>query len=577
MKKIVALFALFSILVITGIGYAQKVKTVPMRPLTEVITTSVKPVSNSGTIELGFLTWGGDVATIYGEQKNIFKDEGLNVKLFDGNNFVTAAERAVKGETPYLRGTEGQVNLLAEIIPLEIFYQLTYSKGGDCVVVRDPNKIKSVKDFKGKKGVLQAYGPHLEYLNKLLADAGLTLNDVTLVFVPDITLPTYDTKGYATDPASAFRVDKSIDFAFVISPDANDLTSTKSEKASLSVKGSKKMLSTLTASKVIADVYGVRKDYNTTNPNEVQKLTHALLKSQEALAELVKSKNTKSLEYGQLMSKSAGLLFGDQSLVDYPDGLLLDCEFAGFPGNVQFFTGQGTTRTHKNISKEIQKGLVNFGLLSGEAPLGQVDFDYEQLKPGLKNTAGVTTVKPALTIDVKKVEQKIAQTTKNKTAYDIETTSWAEEGTLFITEIYFAPNQEDFSEDKYGKDFQKALEQIQTYDGAIFIVEGYADPLGVLKAKQNGESSQTLNLMIQNAKNLSYKRSQKVVADFLQFAKKRGYIVDESKFIPTGMGVNNPKYNPPKTKDEWNENRRVVFRLKNIEAELDEFTPLSEK
>jgi len=83
-----------------------------------------------------------------------------------------------------------------------------------------------------------------------------------------------------------------------------------------------------------------------------------------------------------------------------------------------------------------------------------------------------------------------------------------------------------------------------------------------------------INQMMQVAKNLSYQRAQSVVQSFLAHAKKRGIVLDESRLVAAGLGISNPKYNPPKTREEWAANRRVVFRLKQVEAEATEFTPL---
>jgi outer membrane protein OmpA-like peptidoglycan-associated protein len=143
-----------------------------------------------------------------------------------------------------------------------------------------------------------------------------------------------------------------------------------------------------------------------------------------------------------------------------------------------------------------------------------------------------------------------------------------------MVEIYFNPNQNAFSASQYTADFQKALEISQTYNGALIVVEGHSDPLGVLKAERKGELRQVLNEMRQSAKNLSLERSQKVREAFLSFCVNKGINIDESQFLPIGLGVSAPKYSPPQTEAEWNANRRVVFRIKQMEAEMDSFVPL---
>jgi outer membrane protein OmpA-like peptidoglycan-associated protein len=562
------------LLILTPQAMAQRAKYLDTpRALSAVLTGSAKSVRSSGATKLPVITWGGDIATIYANggsttaRGSIFDDEGLELEIFREDNFVTQAQKCLDGETPYLRGTMGMINLAgaafaAKGINLVPFYQLTWSTGGDAMVVR--GNIRRVRDLRGKKIAIQAYGPHLEYLGKVLADDGLSFRDVTLTWLPDLTLPPYDTKGMATDPASAMRADPTIDAALAIIPDALALTSGGSvgTGAEMSVKGAKILLTTKTASRIIADVYAVRSDYLERNRDAVEKLAHGLLRAQEALQLLQQQKSSRQAENLQMLGKAADVLLGSPQATADAEALLGDCEFVGYPGNVAFFTGQGTLRNFERLTSEIQSSLLSLGLLSAKAPLKHANWDYARLSAGLKNTAGVTLAKPAF--DPKKVEKKLA----------VETESWAEEGTLFLSEINFEPNQNDFPESKYAADFQKALELAQTYAGALFVVEGHSDPLGVLKAKQQNESPAVVNQMTQSAKNLSYERAQAVVKGFLAYAKRRGIALDETRFVPAGIGISNPKYNPPKTKDEWAANRRVVFRLKQVEAELTEFTPL---
>ena len=110
-----------------------------------------------------------------------------------------------------------------------------------------------------------------------------------------------------------------------------------------------------------------------------------------------------------------------------------------------------------------------------------------------------------------KIEQKIA----------VEPTTWAEEGTLFQIEINFEPNQSVFSETQYADDYTEALKISQTYGGSLIVIEGHSDPLGILKAKQKGESKVVVSQMEQQAKNLSLERSQAVRKSFLDYCKKR--------------------------------------------------------
>lgn len=538
------------------------------KPLTQVVTRGAGSVSSSGTIQLPLITWGGDVATIYASDSGVFKSEGLDVKLFLENNFPKQVEACLAGRTPYLRGTMGMINAASEVfkkhgIDLVVVCQLTWSTGGDALVTR--KNVRKPKNLKGKTIALQLYGPHMDYAANILRSSGVSLSSVNFRWFKELTFPTYDPKGKVVDPVSAFLEDESIDGVMCIIPDANALTSggKTGTGASGSVKGARIMLSTRTATRIIADVYAVRSDYYKANKSKVQAFTRVLLKGQESMRVLLAKKKERQSEYKKLMAHSADLLLGAPQATPDVEGLLADCTFVGYTGNVGFFTGKGTTRTLTNLTSEIQNSFIKMGLMSRRVALSKPDWDYKSMAEGLPTV--VSKPKPIKKkFNVRKVQEKIS----------VEPTSWAEEGTLFQVEIGFQPNQSDFPETKYANDFQKALEISQTYGGALIIIEGHSDPLGVLKAKQARKPAVEVSQMEQQAKNLSHSRASAVRKSFLSYCTRKGLQVDESQFVAVGMGIAKPKYNPPRTKQEWIANRRVVFRIKQVEAELSEFSPL---
>lgn len=546
---------------------SNKQQVLKAQPLIEIVSKKARSVK-SGTIQVPMILWGGDVATIYTADSGLFKAEGLDVSLFREDYFPNQVEKCLEGKTPYLRGTMGMINAASEVfkkqgIDLVVIYQLTWSTGGDALVTR--KNVKRPKDLKNKTIALQRYGPHMDYLANILQSANVSLRSVKLRWFRELYLPSYDTRGKIVDPVSAFLEDSSIDGVMCIIPDALNLTSGGKigTGAAGSVKGARIILSTKTASRIISDVYAVRSDYFNRNRGKVEAFVRALLKGEEALQNLLSRKSEKQREYRSLMSHSAELLFDSAQAVPDVEALLGDCQFVGYDGNVRFFTGKGTTRTLNQLTKEIQSSFNKMGLMTGKVTLLSANWDYSKLARGLSNVS----IKPQpikKRFDIKKVVKKIS----------VEPTTWAEEGTLFQIEINFAPNQSLFSENQYADDFRKALNISQTYGGSLIIIEGHSDPLGILKARQNRRSSVEVNQMEQQAKNLSLSRSRAVRTSFLKYSSKKGFKLDESQFVAVGMGINNPKYNPPRTKEEWAANRRVVFRIKQVEAELSEFSPL---
>ena len=551
---------------------ADNIEYLEAKPLREVVTAKARTVSTSGKLQLPMITWGGDVATIHTAEKGFFQKEGLHVELAVENNFPKQVEATLTGKSPYLRGTMGMMQAAAEVFEREgmelvVIYQLTWSTGGDAMVVRP--EIKKPADLKGKNIALQLYGPHMDYLANILNSGKVPLNSVKLRWLKELTLPTYDTGGRTVDPVNAFLQDDSLHAVMGIIPDALSLTSggEGGTGAAGSVKGAKILLSTKTASRVIADVYAVRSDYLKANRGEVEKLVRALMAGQEDFAKLQAEKTARRAEFQQVMSRAADLLLGSPQATPDVEALLGDCEFVSHAGNVAFFTGQGTTRNLSRLSKEIRTSFAQMGLTRGKISLADAKWDYSSLGRGLSNVGKVQTAsKPQF--DAKKVAAKVEE------RIAVEPTSWAEEGTLFQIEINFEPNQSEFSETVYADDFKKALEIAQTYGGSLIIIEGHSDPLGILKAKQNGEDKAVVHQMEQQAKNLSLSRSRAVRASFLEYCKKQKLVIDESQFVAVGLGVTTPKFSPPRTKDEWAANRRVVFRIKQVEAELTEFSPL---
>jgi ABC-type nitrate/sulfonate/bicarbonate transport system substrate-binding protein/outer membrane protein OmpA-like peptidoglycan-associated protein len=549
---------------------AAQVEYLDPKPLADVVQTQAKPVATTGKLMVPLITWGGDVATIAAQANDLFKQEGLDTELFLENNFPKQVEACLSGKTPLLRGTMGMINSAAEVfkaqgLDLTVVYQLTWSTGGDTMVVR-PN-IKSPLDLKNRTLALQLYGPHMDYVANVLHSAEVPLSSVRFKWLRELTIPTYDTGGKIVDTVDAFINDPAIDAAMVISPDALNLTSGGGggTGAAGSVKGAQVLLSTRTASRVIADVYAVRSDYFAKNRGSAEKFVRALIKGQQHLAAEM-AKKDKPVDYPKLLTQSADLLLGTPKATADVEGMLGDCEFVGYAGNVQFFTGQGTTRTFGNLNEEIQTAFSEMGLIKKRLSPVAANWDYTALASALGVAPAGGAVAPKF--DAQKVAAKVEK------QINVEPLQWAERGTLFQIEVNFAPNQDTFPKEQYAADFQKALSIAQTYGGSLIVIEGHSDPLGILKARQNNESAAVLAQMEQQAKNLSLLRARAVRQSFLDYCQAKNVKIDESQFIAVGLGIQTPKFNPPKTKEEWAANRRVLFRIKQVEAELSDFSPL---
>lgn len=546
---------------------------IDFKPLDQVVNTPVASVKRNADM-LPIITWGGDIATIYANGNalrtapgSLFAQNGLNYRLVREDIFADQVKQYMSGETPFLRGTMGMINLAADVLNKDprtkpvVFYQMTWSAGGDALVVK--NGIKSAKDLRGKTIAVQAYGPHVDYLVRVLKDAGLSFSDVKVKWLPDLT-------GTDNSPSAALY-EADVDAAFVIIPDALALTSggNTGTGAEDSVKGARILMSTKTANRVIADVYAVRNDYYQANRGEIEKLAKTLMKASEELKTLVGQRSNDTRNYNRVMASSAEILLDAPEAVADTEGLYADCEFVHFSGNVKFFDDMNYPRGFNAVTREINSSLKALGLVRGGSDqIAKSAFNYKQLDAGLANTQKAES--PRFNRD-----QVSALVSRKQQQGSLG------EGELFSFEVFFSPNQNTFSEDLYSKEFDRVVELASAYGGAIITVEGHSDPMGYLRAKKKGQQPVVLGRVKQSAKNLSISRAQAVRDAIMSYANARSVTIDPSQFEPIGHGISQPATGicgndpcVPKNEAEWRSNMRVVFRLIQVEAESDVFMPL---
>ena len=551
------------------------VQYVQSPPLTRVVDTPVGAVA-SGPVQVPIITWGGDIATIYANgnakataRDSIFGKAGLNLNLVREDVFAKQVGAYLSGKSPYLRGTMGMINMATEVASRDprtkpvVIYQMTWSAGGDALVVK--GGVKSAKELKGKSVAVQAYGPHVDYLAKVLADAGLSMKDINVKWVADIT-------GSGNSPAAALR-EGGVDAAMVIIPDAMALSSngTVGTGAEDSVKGARILLSTKTANRIIADVYAVRSDYLQANRASVESFVSGLAQGHEALRQLVANKASRAADYKKTMGAAAQILLDSAQAVSDAEGMYADAEFVGLAGNKAFFTGANNPRGFGQLNKEIGAAFGTIGLASQAAALDHAKLDYGRIGGGSSAPAAAPPAE-AQRFDSAKVATIVAKRQQQGNLG---------EGELFSFEVLFGPNQDKFPAELYADAFKKVASLAKTYGGAVITVEGHSDPMAYLRARKEGASTVVLGRTQQSAKNLSLARAVAVRDSVVAYAKSQGVSIDPSQFAVVGHGIAQPKSGmcsgepcAPKSEEEWKGNMRVEFRIIQIEAEASAFKPL---
>lgn len=572
-------------------------------------TTAVGATPSADKVQVPFITWGGDVATFHANgglktaPGTIFQQQGLNLTLTPGDDFIQQVRDYMNGKSPFLRGTFRMMGMASEVIGSDprskgvVLFQMTWS-AGDHAVARP--SVKTLKDLKGSKVCLQRGGPHEGLLADLLSDAALTWDDVTVVWAKDLT-------GSDQCAAAMFRKDPSIDVCFVISPDMLGLTSgLQSVGSGLegTVKGARVLASTAERSRSIADVYVVRKDFFDANRAWCEKFTAGYLKACEEVVDMKKQyESAGSKPFEKLLVMAQGIYGKDvlPTIEEDAYGLILDCAFVGHPGNVKFFTAKG------NLSgfEAFQKSALDLAQARG----------YAKVRAGLLPSGLDWSSKAFMTL-LSKTDASTGERFRPEAVMEeieaLNAGGLLDDNTIYDFSINFKPNQQEFSVTQYGVEFQKVVELSEKYGNAVVAIRGHADPTkilletvragttkGVLKRTGtrgsyqyflNGRpldlnSTQALVSSIQKgefdgvaginpretmqaALNLSRKRAEAVKDAVSAYAKQKGIVMDASQIQPLGVGIAEPVIPRPANMAEAEQNMRVEFRLIRVKAEV---------
>jgi ABC-type taurine transport system substrate-binding protein len=587
------LFSLFVSFLVTGAALGQKVnyleipKPFKNDPVFKTPMGSVK----SGILQMPFITWAADGVTIHangGEKPNagskLGRAAGTPVKLERVDEFDKQLRAYISGDSPFLRGTIGMINLASEgltaispeLTPV-VFLKLSWSTGADGFVAKGVEKLS---DLKGKTIVVQRTGPHMDLINVLLEDAGLTPADVTVKYVADITENPDNPVPGINDPAGAFRADSSVDGAAAIFPDILTLTAggNVGTGAEDSVKGAKPILTTRTASRVIADVYAVRSDWFKANRDRVKSMAKTLLEEQmffrDHLDNIAKKKSAdqaKLREFKQLSRPLAGIILFDEAAVeDFVFWLGLDSELALFSGNDEFFGNERSPVGFAAANKRIQAYYVSGGLISSPTYPTAASFKWFE---STSLAAPVVALKPVFSS---------AQAVRSAAES-------ADAGTLFTYTFGFPASMADLAWRDYPDVFNTIHEKVTRYGGAVVQLRGHSDNFFynfVRMKRSRGDTSYERKVggafkkfplpqveELSNAANkLSYSRAFAVKRAYAQYLREHFGLsaqeMDLSRFDVKGMGVSDPRHSNPSSPQQRTENMRGELIIIGVESEI---------
>ncbi|PTY01637.1 hypothetical protein DB346_12945 [Verrucomicrobia bacterium LW23] len=556
--------------------------------------TPVKPVA-PGPTTVPFITWAADGVTVSANggleatpHSKLAKALGVPVKLQLRDEFEEQVRDYISGKSPFLRGTVGMIDLAADGLKkldpgLEpvVILQISWSTGADGFVAKG---IGNLAELKGKTIVVQANGPHVDLVQVLLQDAGLNPGDVTIKYVRDIAFNAANGKDAANDPANALRNDPSLTGAAAISPDILALTAggKVGTGAEDSVKGAAPILTTKTANRVIADVYAVRRDYLTANPDKVRAFVEALLEEQarfkgylDNIAKKNAGKAALTDEFKKLCKPLAGIFLADEGAVnDYILWVGVDSELSLASGNVSFFTDTKNPVGFAATQARIRKYYQEIGLVKSPGALALAPWDWGKFD-GSSKPAEAEPAKPRFA----NVES-------------VRTAAAGQDARVLLTYTFnFPAKMSDLNWKDYRSVFDTIHEKVTRYGGAVVQLRGHADNFlyNFVRMKTakgdktyqrrigNTEKFEELPLpsleeVSNSANQLSYARAFAIKRAYAQYLRE--YVglspaeIDISRFDVKGMGVTDPLKPNPTTPADREANMRGELVIIGVESEL---------
>ncbi len=233
-----------------------------------------------------------------------------------------------------------------------VFQQVDFSNGGDGIVIRrgaakDPKR-PTVSDLRGKKVVLAQNSPSEYFVLNALVNGGVQPSEVRFIYTED-----------AFQAAAAFNSDKSIAACVSWAPDIYNLSKLPENHL---------LVSTLTANKLIADVWFARADFARDHPDICEGIVRGIFAGMETMK-------------GEEGRKKAAALMARLYSIPEPDTLAMlgDAHPSNYAENREFFMNQNNPANFERTWNTAYLLYRKMNRISQPVPFDQVmDFSILQ-------------------------------------------------------------------------------------------------------------------------------------------------------------------------------------------------------
>jgi NitT/TauT family transport system substrate-binding protein len=150
-----------------------------------LLATDAAMAEDDVRLRLNWMYYGSHAGFALGKDAGIYDEAGIDIDIRSGNGSSSAHRLVANGDSDFAYGSCGALISLAsqgaEIISVAVIDAM----GAEAVIVRPDSGVKSIEDLKGKTILTTANAGVNTFFPIVLANAGLSEEDVNVTNVPD--------------------------------------------------------------------------------------------------------------------------------------------------------------------------------------------------------------------------------------------------------------------------------------------------------------------------------------------------------------------------------------------------------
>ena len=220
-----------------------------------------------------------------------------------------------------------------------IYQQIDWSNGGDGIVVRE--NIRTVSDLRGRKIVLAQNSPSHYFALNMLVFGGVQPNEVEWIFTQD-----------AFQAAAAYNARPDISAVVTWAPDIYNLSD---------APGNRMLVNTLTANKLIADVWFARADFARDHRDICEGLVRGIFDAMETLYDDESAQDRVAVLMGA----------GYELPAEEAKAMLADAHWTNWSENYQFLVNRNNPAGFQRVWNQAYMLYSRIGTINHE----QVSFE----------------------------------------------------------------------------------------------------------------------------------------------------------------------------------------------------------